>query len=100
MANVIAGLKHIVGHVDMIWTPTLSSVYRNTYDPDTWKVLNDAADIIARHGHTKHALRDFEGYCAFGAIIEAAERLANGYEPRRQRLTGTAADAAMRYLRT
>jgi hypothetical protein len=37
-------------------------------------LLNDAADIIARHGHTKHVLHDMRGgYCALGALELAAE---------------------------
>jgi hypothetical protein len=36
-------------------------------------LLNDAADIIARYGHTKQVLHDMRGYCALGALELAAE---------------------------
>jgi hypothetical protein len=40
----------------------------------TWELLNDAADIIERGGHTKGTLRDQRGHCAIGALQEAAAR--------------------------
>jgi hypothetical protein len=39
----------------------------------TSQLLTDAADIIARYGHTKHVLHDMRGYCALGALELAAE---------------------------
>jgi hypothetical protein len=40
----------------------------------TWELLNDAADIIEREGHTKGTLRDQRGHCAIGALQMAAYR--------------------------
>jgi hypothetical protein len=40
----------------------------------TWDLLNDAADIIERGGHTKGTLRDQRGHCAIGALQAAAAR--------------------------